>query len=282
MKIGISAFAWTGPFTARHLSLVPKVKEMGFSIFEIAMFDPAELNVQAIRREFAQSGLACTICAILPPGINPIDPDPQARARARQHLARCIETAAELGAHLVGGPVFAPIGYLPGHRPTTDEWQWAGEAFQSITGLLDQAGITLAIEPVNRSETSFLRTAAEAKQLCEAVGHPRVGVTLDTFHANVEEKSLPGAIELLGPLLKHVHASENDRSLLGVGHIDFPAIVEALTRTGYAGDLILEGFGYSPDETQGPGYLWAEQSVSPEELATSGLAYLQTLIRPTP
>lgn len=75
--------------------------------------------------------------------------------------------------------------------------------------------MTLSIEPVNRSETFFLRTAKEAESLCEAVGHPRIGVTIDTFHANIEEKNIANGVYLLGPLLKRVHASENDRGVLG-------------------------------------------------------------------
>jgi len=77
--------------------------------------------------------------------------------------------------------LYAPIGYLPEHRPSHDEWSWAVEAFQSIGDTLDACKVTLSVEPVNRSETFFLRTAKEAKSLCEAVGHPRIGVTIEHF-----------------------------------------------------------------------------------------------------
>ncbi len=77
MKLGVRAFAWTSKFDRHHLPLIPKVKEMGFSGFEIAMFDPADLAVSDICRAFESSGLECTICAVLPPGINPISPDAQ-------------------------------------------------------------------------------------------------------------------------------------------------------------------------------------------------------------
>jgi D-psicose/D-tagatose/L-ribulose 3-epimerase len=280
MKLGVSAFAWTAKFDSTHLALVPAVKGMGFSAFEIAMFDPADLDVTAIRRAFEASELECTVCAILPPGINPIDPNPSTRKKSLQHLVRCVETASALGARLLAGPVYAPIGYLPAHRPTQDEWSWAIEAFQSLGETLDAHHVTLAIEPVNRSETFFLRTAKETLQLCQLIGHPRIGVTIDTFHANIEERNIASAVTSLGPYLKHLHASENDRSLLGKGHIDFPAIIAALDHIGYEGLLMIEGFGYSPKETQAPGTLWADLSVSPEELASSGLKYLGDLVQP--
>jgi D-psicose/D-tagatose/L-ribulose 3-epimerase len=278
MKIGISAFAWTADFSRQHLDLLPKIKEIGLAGVEIPMFEPARLPVKGIRRACEQNDLECTVCAILPPGVNPIDQDADKRQNSRRHLAECVEVSAELGAKLVGGPLYAPIGYLPGHRPSEDEFKWAVEAFQSLATLLNSNQISLSIEPVNRSETFFLTKAVEAKRLCEAVGHSRIGVTIDTFHANIEEKSIVQAIQLLGPNLKHLHASENDRGLLGRGHIDFPAIVAALQESGYEGYLMIEGFGYNEQEKHAPGYLWADIAVPPEELARKGLQYLRALL----
>ena len=278
MKLGVSAFAWTAKFGRSHLRLVPLIKEMGFSGFEIAMFDPADLAVDDILRAFETSDLECTVCAILPAGVNPISPDATVRKTSVQHLVRCIETASALGAKLLGGPLYAPIGYLPYHRPTKDEWSWAVDAFRSVCDALDSCDVTISIEPVNRSETFFVRTAREASSLCDAIGHPRFGVTIDTFHANIEERDIPEALTSIGPRLKHIHASENDRGLLGKGHVDFPGIVAALKEIGYNGYLMIEGFGYSPQEIDAPGALWADTSVSPEEIASTGARFLNQVL----
>lgn len=278
MKLGVSAFAWTAKFDRDHLAILPAVREMGFHGLEIPMFDPSGLADAEIGRAFRDNDLECTVCAILPAGINPISPDAAIRSESRKHLKRCIETAARLGAKIVGGPLYAPIGYLPGHRPNEDERRWAVEAFQSLGDLLDAHEIMLAIEPVNRSETFFLRTAREAALLCEAIGHPRIGVTIDTFHANIEEANLADAMTSLGSRLAHVHVSENDRSLLGSGHVDFPGIVASLKKIGYDGYLMIEGFGYSAQEQNAPGTLWAEMAVSPEDIASKGIRYLRGLL----
>jgi D-psicose/D-tagatose/L-ribulose 3-epimerase len=278
MKLGVSAFAWTAKFNQSHLRLVPLVREMGFSGFEIAMFDPADLAVKDIRRAFEASDLECTVCAILPPGINPISPDSKVRKTSVRHLISCVETASALGAKLIGGPLYAPIGYLPEHRPTKDEWSWAVDAFQSVCDVLDSCDVTLSIEPINRSETFFMRTAKEASSLCAAIGHPRFGVTIDTFHANIEERDIADALISIGPQLKHIHASENDRGPLGLGHVDFRRIVTALKKIGYSGYLMIEGFGYSPQETNAPGALWADTSVSPETIASTGALFLNQVL----
>ena len=275
MKIGVSAFAWTTRFTTRHLDLLASIREHGLTSFEIGMFDPALLPAAEIRRAFEAQDLEASICAILPAEANPISPDPAVRKQARAHLVKCIETAAEIGTHLICGPVYAPIGYLPGRRRNVDEWNWAVDCFQFLGEVLDAHDLSLAIEPVNRSETFFLNSAAEAAELCDAIDQPRVGITIDTFHANIEEKNLPTAIQSLGPRLKHMHISENDRGLVGSGHVDFPGIVQSLKAIGYDGCLLIEGFGYSPSESNSLGALWGDLKVTPEDIAFKGADYLR-------
>lgn len=278
MRIGISAFAWTARFEQLHLELLPAISKMGLCGVEVPMFDPAALPIDKIREAFRANDLECTVCAILPESLNPISPDSGTRRKAVGHLVRCIEATAAMGSKILGGPLFAPIGYLPEHRPTSEEWKWAVETFQELIPALDANDVTLSIEPVNRSETFFLRTAAEAKRLCESIGNPRVGVTIDTFHANIEERNIPAAILALGPHLKHIHASENDRGPLGRGHVPFAEIVFALQKIGYEGYLMIEGFGYSSSEKNAPGWLWAETTVSPEDLASESLRYLNGIL----
>jgi len=278
LKFGISAFAWTTAFTPAHLPLLDYARSLGFDGFEIPLFDPKDLAIQPLRRGFEASGIEPTICAILPPGINPISPDSATRKQAFNHLQRSIEAAAEIGAHKIGGPLYAPIGYLPPHRPTLDEWQWAVEAFQQLTSTLDAHQMTLAIEPVNRSETFFLRTVADTIKLCAEINHPSIGILIDTFHANIEEKSVTTAVQSVGTHLKHVHLSENDRSLLGSGHIDFAAIMHVLRELHYDGYLMIEGFGYSDAKDNTLGALWADLVVSSETIASEGIQYLKKLL----
>jgi D-psicose/D-tagatose/L-ribulose 3-epimerase len=242
------------------------------------MFDPGDLPSAAIRKAIEANELELSLCAILPAGINPISPDAAVRKRSRDHLVQCIETAAEMGAHLICGPVYAPIGYLPGRRRNSEEWSWAVECLQSLGEELDLHGVTLAVEPVNRSETFLLNTATEASELCELISHPRIGATIDTFHANIEEKNIAHAVNTLGPWLKHMHISENDRGLVGSGHVDFAAILKSLRTVAFEGCLLIEGFGYSAKEQHSLGALWGDLTVTPEDIAFKGVSYLQGLL----
>jgi D-psicose/D-tagatose/L-ribulose 3-epimerase len=279
MRIGVSAFAWTADFNESHLEVLPLLREYGLSAFEVPMFDPSRLPAGKIRRAMEANELACTVCAILPAGINPVSADEPTRRKSIQHLTACVEACREMGAQLLGGPIYSPIGYLPGRRRTPDDWNFAIECLTALTPVLDDCEVDLSLEPVNRSETFLINTAQDAFALCEEINHPRIGVTIDTFHANIEEKSTAQAIRSLGKRLKHIHASENDRGLLGSGQVDFPAIVSALREVDYAGYLMIEGFGYSPIEPKAPGFLWADVTVSPENIALGGYRYLRSLTR---
>ena len=281
MKVGVSAFAWTSNFGASHLELLPVIRELGLQGIEVPMSNPEALQVGSIREACERNELTCTVCAILPKQCNPISPEREARLRAIQHLKQCIEATAAMGAKLLGGPLFAPTGYLPDHRPTKDEWSWATEAFQSLGDKLNAYDLTLSIEPVNRSETLFLRTAEEAIQLCELIGNPRIGVTIDTFHANIEERSITGAIRSLGRHLKHIHASENDRGPLGRGHVPFLEIVNTLQDLRFDGFVMIEGFGYSRLEKDAPGYLLAHPKVSPEAFVSESVQLLKRILPTT-
>jgi D-psicose/D-tagatose/L-ribulose 3-epimerase len=277
MKFGISAFAWTSSFRSSHLDIVPRVRDFGYAGLEIPMFRPTDLRASELRRAFSSNHLDCTVCMILPDGINPISQDAETRKRSLSHLTRCVETAAELGAHLLGGPLLAPIGYLPNHRPKEEEWKWAADSVRALIPLLEKYGITLSIEPVNRSETFFIRTAEDGVRFCKAVSHPLVGITIDTFHANIEDPSIPRALEVAGSHLKHIHLSENHRGPLGTGHINMEEIAESLESTSYGGYVVIEAFGFSQEEPDAPGFLWSPMDTAPESVAKDGLALLNRL-----
>ncbi len=278
MKLGVSAFCWSSTFDESHFHLLPQLRAHNLEAFEVPIFDPAQVPATAIRHALAANDLAVTVCCILPAGINPISPDAATRRRSHQHLRHVVETTAELGAQLLGGPMYAPIGYLPGRRRTDDEWLWAIEAFQQLGESLDAHNLTLALEPVNFMESFFLTTAAEASAFCKAVGNPRIGVLVDTFHANIEEKEIAAACAALGPQLRHVHASENDRGVPGSGHLDFPSLLRTLHQVGYKGYLILEGLGCLGPDTYSTIPQWRRAHETGDEIALEGAKYLRKLL----
>jgi len=275
MKFGVTTYIWTLEFNLSHLSLLPRIKEGGFDGVEMPLFRPKGFPAAEIRKGVEANGLECNASVVLIDGMSLISEDPDVRRRTRAHLVDTIQVAAEMGARIIAGPVYSPVGHLPGRRRTEDEWNWAVEGYQSLGDTLAANGVTLAIEPLNRFETYFLNTAADATALCEQVSHPNVGILFDTFHANIEEKDIAAGYRTLGKHLKHVHTCENDRGTPGSGHVEWNAMFQALRDIHYDGWLVIEGFSFALGDLSAAACLWRDIEVTPEVIAFDGVKFLR-------
>jgi D-psicose/D-tagatose/L-ribulose 3-epimerase len=275
MKFGVNTFIWAAEFNNSHLPLLPAIKANGFDGVEVPLFRPAEFLAKDIRRGLDANDLQCTICSVLTGDLSLIGEDAAIRQKTRQHLRDCIRTASDVGAEIIAGPLYCPVGYLPGRRRTADEWKWAVEGYQSITETLVQNHVTLAIEPLNRFETFFLNTASDAAALCDQVNHPNVGVLFDTFHANIEEKDIAAGYRTVGRHLKHVHTCENDRGIPGSGHVEWEAVFAALRDLRYDGWLTIESFGFALGDLSSAAAIWRDIERTPESIAFEGVRFLK-------
>lgn len=275
MKLGVNTFIWTSEFTPANLDLLPRIKAAGFDGVELSVAQPASFRTAEVRRALEANDLACTVCSVILKTFNLVGDDAGVRQRTQQHIRDVVTVAADLGASLVNGPLYAPVGYLPGRRRTSDEWQRAIEGYQAVIPALEANNVALAIEPLNRFETYFLNTAADATALCEAVGHDRVGVAFDTFHANIEEKDIAAACRAVGRHLKHVQISENDRGTPGSGHVDWTGLFAVLADLRYDAWLTIESFGPNLGEFSSAVCIWRDIEPVPEAIAFDGVRFLR-------
>ena len=275
MKFGVNTFIWTANFDRSHLPLLPQLKAGGFDGVEVPLFRPSEFATADIAKGLAENGLECTICSVLTGGLNMISEDAAVRRQTRVHMEECVKTAAEVGAKIMAGPLYSPVGYLPGRRRTVDEWKWAVDCYQSLGPVLQRYGVTIAIEPLNRFETYFLNTAQDAAALCDQIGHPNVGVLFDTFHANIEEKDIAQGYRTVGRHLKHVHTCENDRGIPGTGHVEWKSVFQALHDLKYDGWLTIESFGFALGELSAAASIWRDIAPTPESIAYEGVKFLK-------
>jgi len=206
-----------------------------------------------------------------------VNEDAGVRARTREWIETAISVTAEMGGTVLAGPLYTPVGDLPGRRRTTAEWKRAVEEYQALGDAIQATGVRLAIEPLNRFETYFLNTAADARRLCEEVACERVGVLFDTFHANLEEEDIPAALRSLGPWLAHVHLSENNRGVPGDGHVPFGAIAAELAANAYQGCAVVESFAGSIPEVARATAIWRDFAPSPDEFARRSIANLRVI-----
>ncbi|HWA97714.1 MAG TPA: sugar phosphate isomerase/epimerase family protein [Pirellulales bacterium] len=275
MKFGVNTFIWSAEFDQSNVPLLPLIKEAGFDGVEVPLLHPESFDASGIRKLLDAYDLECNVCTALTAGLSLIAEDSDVRRKTRLHLRNVVEAAAGAGAQIVAGPVYSPVGYFSGRRRTLEEWKRAVDGLQSLGDLLLANDVTLAIEPLNRFETYFLNTAADAAALATQIGHPNVGVLFDTFHANIEEKSVANGYRTVGKHLKHVHTCENDRGIPGSGHVDWKSVFQALRDLKYDGWLTIESFGFALGDMSAAAAIWRDIEVTPDSIAFEGIKFLE-------
>lgn len=275
MKIGMNLLLWDGTITEKHVEVLEKIAEIGFDgvEFPVFSFDPAVS--ETLRGHLDRLNLACSIVTVVPPEANPISEDPAVRKAGLGHMKNAIEIAQILGSEIVAGPFTSPVGLLTGRRRTADEWKWGVEVMQQAAASAQEAGVTLALEALNRFETYFINTSADACAFADAVGNPHFGIMWDTFHANIEEEDIAAAMKAAARHIVHVHISENHRGIPGTGHIAFDVVFSRLRAMKYDGWLTIEAFSGALPELAAATCIWRDLFGDSYELAERGLAFIK-------
>jgi D-psicose/D-tagatose/L-ribulose 3-epimerase len=154
-------------------------------------------------------------------------------------------------------------------------------AVENMKRLADYAsgrGVKLAIEPLNRFETDFINTVEQGLYFLDKIGYNNVGFLLDTFHMNIEEKSIPDAIRSAMGKIFDFHACANDRGTPGEDHFEWEEIREALKDAGYEGPIVIEAFTPGIREIAKAVSLWRQLAESPDCLARNGLHFLRSVL----
>jgi D-psicose/D-tagatose/L-ribulose 3-epimerase len=266
---------WTTHVTNEHYPILTKLKSAGFDGVEVPVFEGDAAHYNTIRKELANSGLACTTVNVATEQANPISPDAAVREAAFERLRWAIEMTATLGGDILAGPYHSPLAVFSGSGPTAEEKKRAADVFRRAAEVAKQAGVVMAIESLNRFECYFLTTTAEARALVKAVNHPNFRMMYDTFHAHIEEKDVGRAIATAADSIVHVHISENDRGTPGTGQVRWQDTFRSLRRIHYDGWLVIEAFGRALPALAAATRVWRDLFPSADEVITQGLRFMK-------
>lgn len=156
-------------------------------------------------------------------------------------VAACRDMVRVLG----GSGAGIIIGFLKG--PVAADRDAARARFAaSLAELAPDAaarGVPLVVEATNRYESSVANALDDTAALLPAADEPKPWTQIlpDTFHMNIEEADMPGALERHAGRFTSVHLSENNRLFPGRGAIDFGRVIGTLRRIGWKGFLAMEG-----------------------------------------
>lgn len=249
----VPAFVPVALLSGTLVEKLEKASRMGAAGVEFITTEPANMDVAALQDHLNRCGLQTAAIAsggmAFAAKLTLLNPDPSTAVLARQRLDELITLASDLHAPVVTVGSFRGRAVLEKDRSLVELAQILRRAGQRATN----AGVRIALEPLNRFEGDLLNNVAEGLAFLEEVDEPSVGLLLDTFHINIEESSWtePFRQAIRAGKLFHVHLGDNNRLPPGQGLIDFPAILSTLEENGYLGWLSAELLGKPDPDTAG-------------------------------
>jgi len=171
------------------------------------------------------------------------------RCASVRYIQDAIDTALRLGA--------PSVSLCPGmtlHGENLDEgWAQLRSSFVELLEYTEDTELALLVEPAHRAESTLILTVKDGLRMIAEIGSARLGILLDTGHANLNGETLAEVVESLKDVPLHIHIDDNngqcDAHLIpGDGSIDFAPFVEALNGINYEGFVSAElGFQYTLD-----------------------------------
>jgi D-psicose/D-tagatose/L-ribulose 3-epimerase len=283
MQLGISTWVWTSPATTGVLdTLLPHIASLGFDVIELPIETVGQFDVARVGELARAHGLDVSVCAVIGPGRDLLlagETDEGVR-----YLRSCIDVAQALGSPTVAGPFYSAVGRC--WRSTPDERtrdiEQVARTLRALGEYAADRGVTLGVETLNRFETSFLNTTAQAIELIERVDHPSVGLALDVFHLGIEEKHVGDALRAAGRRLVHLQVAENDRGTPGTGSLPWRDVAKALQEIEYTGRVVIETFSDRVEAIARAAAIWRPLAPDSDTLAREGLTFLRSLLAPQP
>ena len=268
-QLGVNTWVWTSPLNDESLARIARrAREIGYEVLELPVEAPGDWDPDRAVAALGEVGMTARIVGAMGPGRDLLlDRD---RAATQGYLRHCVDVAERLGSPTVAGPFTAATGRT--WRMTPPERTAAvatlREALMPVAAYAAERGVTLAVEPLNRYETSLINTVEQALDALDPLLGAGVGLALDSYHLNIEEQSPAAAIRLAGKHCQVMQVCGNDRGPAGPDHTDWPGVLDALDDIEYAGPLTLESFTGNNDTIATAASIWRPLADSQDELAS--------------
>jgi D-psicose/D-tagatose/L-ribulose 3-epimerase len=292
--LGVNTWVWTSPLTDAALErIAPRVAEWGFDVIELPVEDAGDWDPRRARALLDGLGLKATVVLVMGPGRELVATDAATRSATQDYLRRVVDAAAAVGSPVAAGPAYASVGRT--WRMSPRERAGIGaeltEALAPVVGHASAAGVRLAVEPLNRYETSVINTVDQGLEMLADLPAEHCGLALDVYHMNIEERDVAAAVRRAGTgtspeastggggRIAHVQVCANDRGAPGADHLDWSGILGALDETGYTGPLVIESFTADNASIATAASVWRPLAATQDAIAVDGLAFLRALSR---
>lgn len=279
-EIGVNTWVWLSPLTTDRLGeSAARAHGFGFDLLELPVEEPGDWDPGSAAEVLAEVDMGARIVGAMGPGRDLIDP--RLRPDTQDYLRHCVEVAVQVGSPTVAGPFTASTGRV--WRMDSDDRsaviKTLREALRPVAQYAAERGVTLAVEPLNRYETSIINTVEQGLEALEPLLSEGVGLALDSYHLNIEERCPASAIRSAGEHCRVVQVCGNDRGPVGGDHTDWNAFFDALDEIGYSGPLTVESFTGDNDTIAVAASIWRPLAETQDALARSSAEFLSAFQR---
>ncbi len=276
MKIGFNLLLWDVIITDKHNPILEKLKETGYDGVEIFIDQVDNFKYyQNLKSRLDSFGLECTVIIGADEATNPISSDSKIQAAAVDKLQKAIDIANIMGSPVLGGPSHSAYKNFLGGGPTQSNFDNATKVYQEIASYAEKNQVYIALEVLNRFESAFLNTSKQIKKLLDQINHNFIAYHYDTHHSGIEEYSPGEAIKLHGTNnIKHIHISENNRGIPGLGTIQWDENFQAIKDIGYDGWLVIEAFSRNNPDFADYINVWRDYSPA-EDIYKMGFDFIK-------
>ena len=222
------------------------IKDMGFECFEIdgkVLVD----NLETVKEAIARTGLpVSSACGGYRGWIG--DFIEERRLNGVEDLKAILRALKEVGGTGVVVPASLGNVYVPTSSYVVSPRSHEGDIkaiLDSLTELdkvrLQETGVYLYLEPLNRYQDHMLNTLEDAYAIIQKGQFKMVKITADFYHMAIEENDISESLEKYKDYIGHIHIAENHRYQPGTGSIDWARHMETLKKIGYEGAVVNEG-----------------------------------------
>jgi len=230
-------FAWQGDLA----EIMENLKAIGYEGIEPFVRNPKDIDPGYFAKLLARTGLEVSAVGTAPIGsedkLTLTDSSSEVRQAAVARAKDLIDFAAAFDSKLLNIGKFR--GSFP-HDKKKEGWGWLQEGMGEICNYAARKGIVVAIEPQNKMNLNNLNTTQEGLTWIRESGITNLTILLDTYHMNVEDKSVLASLVDAGSLIGHMHIADSNRGFPGQGSINFVEVLRILKALQYDGYLSLE------------------------------------------
>lgn len=231
---------------------IKSVAEMGFSSCQVCAWDHSLFTdevAEIINSACAEYGVSISTfwCGWSGPAVWNFYEGPKTlgvvprehRAYRVEELMRGSDFAAKLGATQMA----THVGFIP-EVPDTEDYRELVLALRQVATRCRENGQYFMFETGQETPVTLLRTIEE-------IGLDNLGINLDPANLILYGKANPiDALRIIGKYVRDVHAKDGTyptdgkhlgrETVVGEGHVNYPAFITALKDIGYDGALTIE------------------------------------------